>query len=96
MVEQQKRTIHRDLHVIRVLHPKWNIGIETHKGYKITSIERTLVEAIIGRRYLGPMLGIESLKLALIEKKTTLAKVIDMASKLGFLNRIKHVIEVLV
>jgi predicted transcriptional regulator of viral defense system len=96
MVEQQKRTIHRDLRVIRVLHPNWNIGIETHKGYKITSIERTLVEAIIGRRYLGPMLGIESLKLALIEKKTTLAKVIDMASKLGFLNRIKHVIEVLV
>ncbi len=95
MVEQSKRSQHKDLRLIRVLDPKWKIGIESQDGYKITSLERTLIDCLLWKRHLGSMLGLQSLKRALTQKKTTLSKVIDMAAKLNVLGRIQPIIEVL-
>ncbi len=50
-------------------------------GYLITSLERTIVDAIILKKKFGN-LGIEALKKALKEKRTTASKIMDMASKL--------------
>lgn len=95
MVEQNKRTAQKSLKLIRTAHPKWNIDVEQHAGYQITSLERTLIECLIGYRFLGKMLGIESLKKALLQKKTTLNKIISTASKLGSINKIQKTLEVL-
>ncbi|MEI6791011.1 MAG: type IV toxin-antitoxin system AbiEi family antitoxin domain-containing protein [Myxococcaceae bacterium] len=95
MVEQAKRSKHKNLHLIRVAEPKWKIGIDSQKGYQITSLERTLVDCLIWKRHLGTMLGIQSMKRALEHKKTSLSKIIDMANRLGVLERIQVVIEVL-
>ncbi len=95
MVEQQKRSKHKDLKLIRLAEPKWKIGIESHKGYQITSLERTLVDCLLWRRHLGRTLGLQALKRAIEHNATTLSKVIDMAATLGVLERIRSVIEVL-
>lgn len=95
MVEQNKRASQKSLKLIRTAHPKWNIDVEQHAGYRITSIERTLIECLIGHRFLGKMLGIESLKKALLQKKTTLNKIISTASRLGNINKIQKILEIL-
>lgn len=95
MVEKNKRTSLKNLKLIRVAHPKWDIDIEKHSGFSITSIERTLIECIIGTRFLGKMLGIEALKKAIVQKKTTLNKIISTASKLRNINKIQRILETL-
>lgn len=95
LVPTTKRSIHPDLHLIRAIKPRWKIGIEQHKGFKITSLERTLVDVLTNTRNPGKMLGIEALKQALSEQKTTLEKVTQIASRLGVFHRIQPIIEVL-
>ncbi len=95
MVERSKRASQKNLKLIRTARPKWNTGIDRHSGYSITSIERTIIDCLIGYRYLGKMLGIESLKLALAQKKTTLDKIIHTATKLGNIKKIQKTLEVL-
>jgi predicted transcriptional regulator of viral defense system len=95
LVPRNKRSVHEGFRLVRTSDPQWNIGIEKHQGFAITSLERTLVDALVHTRYLGKMLGIEALKQALSEQKTTLEKVTRMASRLGVFNRIQPVIEVL-
>lgn|SRR3989338_2701090 len=95
MVEQQKRSKHQDLRLIRVANPRWKAGIVSRPGYQITSLERTLVDCLVWKRHLGTILGVQSLKYALQHRKTTLSRVIDMAAQLGVLERIQPLIEVL-
>ncbi|MES2504165.1 MAG: hypothetical protein V4534_04720 [Myxococcota bacterium] len=95
MVPKVKRSKHTDLRLIRVANLQLEIGIVTISGFRITSLERTLIEAIVKPRYVGKILGIQALKQALAEKKTTLNAVINMASQLGVLKRLLPVIEVL-
>lgn len=93
MVPVTKRTRYPDLKVFRMRNPKWKIGIEQHKGYAMTSIERTLVDALAYRSAIGSKIGIEALKQAISENKTTLRKIADMAKKLNTLHRILSYIE---
>jgi predicted transcriptional regulator of viral defense system len=95
MVEENKRTSQKGLKLFRMANPQWDIGIDKEDGFKITSLERTLVDSIIYNRQMSRMIGIESLKTAIAQKKTTLAKVADMAVRLGAFHRILPVIEVL-
>ena len=95
LVPTTKRSVHPDLKLIRTSKPRWGIGIEQHEGFKITSLERTLVDALTNTRNLGKILGIEALKRALSEQKTTLEKVTEMASRLGVFHRIQPIVEVL-
>ena len=96
MVEKQKRVMHQYIRLIRTSNPNWNVGVEKREGFNITSIERTLIECVIGRRYLGKMIGIEAIKRALKENKTSLNKIISTASKLGKLKNIQSILEILV
>ena len=95
LVPTTKRSVHPDLKLIRTSKPRWGIGIEEHEGFKITSLERTLVDALTNTRNLGRMLAIEALKRALSEQKTTLERVTEMASRLGVFHRIQPIVEVL-
>src|SRR3989338_5805812 len=53
LVPTTKRSVHPDLKLIRASKPRWGIGIEQHEGFKITSLERTLVDALTNTRDLG-------------------------------------------
>lgn len=81
LVNIDSRSIHKDIRLYRSNNPRWKIGIKKADGYKITTLERTIVDAIILKKKFGN-LGIEALKKALKEKLTTASKIMDMASKL--------------
>ena len=93
MVPFQKRTSHKDLRTFRCRNPKWNIGIEQKTGYSITSIERTLVEALVYKSKLGTALGVTALRKATRMKKTTLKAVMDVAISLDVTHRVRPYIE---
>jgi predicted transcriptional regulator of viral defense system len=95
MVPANKRTIHKDLKVIRVLTPHWDIGILQGASYWITSLERTLVDCIVYQKKIGLPVALAAIKQAINQKKTTLAKVAKIADDLGSFSRIKRIIEVL-
>lgn len=81
LVNADGRSYHKDIRLYRSRNPNWKVGIVKADGYKITSLERTIVDAIILKKKFGN-LGIEALKKALKEKLTTASKIMDMAAKL--------------
>jgi len=95
MVPADRRTKYKDIRLLRTRNPEWKIEIEKIGPFHITSVERTLVDALIHRAIIGGQIGIEALRRAIRDKKTTLGKVMDTAVKLGVDHRIKSYIEAL-
>lgn len=95
MVPLQKRTQHASLRLLRTKNPHWGIGILKEGGYSITNLERTIVECLVNKKLLGTPTGVEALREALKEKKTTLSKIWDMAIRLKVGHRIIAYIEAL-
>lgn len=95
MVPFEKRTQFPDIKLFRTRNPHWDIGIEQHSGFRITSIDRTLLDCIVYRSKLGSQIGIQALKLALTQKKTKIRNIAELARKLGVFHRIKAIIEVI-
>lgn len=95
MVPISKRTIYRDLRLLRTRNPEWNVCVEKRDGYAITTVERTIVDCLNYRAKIGTQIGIEALRRAISSKKTTLGKIMDMAVKLGLVHRIRPYIEAL-
>lgn len=96
MVPTAKRTAYKDVKVFRKRNPQWEIGIEKQEGYWVTSLERTIVECLMYRSLLGSQMGLEALKRAVADKKTTLGKIMDMATKLKVSHRIQAYVEALI
>lgn len=94
MVEADRRSYRRDIRLFRSRDPKWNVGIDNADGYRITNVERTIVECLVHQKKLGH-LGIEALKRAIKDKKTKLGKVMDMATKLNVDHRVLPYIQAL-
>jgi predicted transcriptional regulator of viral defense system len=95
LVPNERRTTQRDIKLFRIRDPQWSVGLDAQKGYRITSIERTIVDSLVYKRFLGTQTGIIALKSALAEKQTNLSKVFDMAKSLHVEHRIIPYIEVL-
>lgn len=95
MVPQNKRVQSSGLKLIRARNPQWDIGILQEEGYRITSIERTLVDCLLHKSRLGFPIPIESLKEALRQKKVKLNTILDMAVRLGVEHRVYPTIEAL-
>lgn len=95
MVPRDKITRAKELKIVRPREPKWNVGIEKHEGYSITTIERTIVDCFIYRAQLGSTYGVKALRDAVERKQTTLKKVMEMAIELGVKHRIIPYIEAL-
>ena len=51
IVPISKRTRRRDLRLLRITNPHWDIGIDKKQGYWITSINRTLVDIFIYKKH---------------------------------------------
>lgn len=95
MVPQNKRSKNTKLKLYRAAYPHWNTGIINLDGYRITNIERTIVECLTSRFSLGERPGIEALRKALDKKQTSLQKISTMANKLGAYHRLIQYIKVL-
>ncbi len=95
LVPNSKRIKAKDVRLIRARDPLWDVEITQHVGYCVTSLERTLAESLVYSRMIGGQTGIQSLKQAIQEKKTSLSKVFDVAVKLKVNHRILPYIEAL-
>lgn len=94
MVEATRRSYQRDIRLFRSRDPRWKVGIDDADGYRITNVERTIVECLVHQKKLGD-LGIEALKRAVKDKKTQLGRVMDMAKKLDVAHRVLPYIQAL-
>lgn len=95
MVPAEKRTKSPNIKLYRARDPKWKIGVLTEDGYPITSLERTIVDSLTLKSIISPRLGIDALKRAIAEKKTTASAILKMSDELGVKHRILPYIEAL-
>lgn len=68
--------------VVRSRTPRWRTGITQMDRFKITTVERSIVDAFRYARLTGLNEAIYALKVALKERQTTKTKVYDMACAL--------------
>ncbi len=94
MVGVGRKSSLKDVRLFRTRNPQWNIGIEVGDGYKITSMERSIVDCLVYQYKFGN-LGVDALKRALKDKKVTLSKIVNMAERLGVDHKIAWIIRVL-
>lgn len=71
------------IRAIRSRSPFFRTGIKTEQKFRITNIERTIVDAFRYSRHVGIATAVHALKSAIIEKMTTKEKVYLMAKKLN-------------
>jgi predicted transcriptional regulator of viral defense system len=95
MVPHTKRSQYTELKLQRSRSPDWILGIESHRGYRITNIERSLVDAICYRNKIGTSVAVEALREAVKTKKSSLSKVMSMAKQMKVLHRVLPYIEAL-
>lgn len=95
MVPDTKRTQHAKLRVFRTTHPRWSVGIQKEIGYWVTDVDRTLVDCLTQKRLIGTQTAVEALRQAIKDQKTTLGKVLKMATRLKVEHRIITYIEAL-
>lgn len=95
MVPAEKRTQHSKLRLYRTASPQWSIGIQREKVYWVTDLERTLVDCLVQKRLVGTQTAVEAFRQAIKDKKTTLDKVLRMATRLKMEHRIITYIEAL-
>lgn len=92
-VPLSKRIKNKSIRVVRRANPQWRTGIDKHEGYWMTSIERTLVEALAYPRYIGSLAAHSAIRRAIANKQTDIAKILIMAQKLNFFHRLKNLLE---
>ena len=95
MVPNTKRSQSTELKLQRLRNPDWQIGIAKCDGYSITTIERTVVDAICAKAKIGTQVAVEALRKSTQSKQTTLSKIMNTAKQLGVLHRILPYIEAL-
>lgn len=79
----------KGLMVVRKSNPQWNIGIENIDGIRVTSIDRTLVDAMADGRHFDKFTPFRLVLAAIKSKKTSELKLLVMAKKLGLENRVR-------
>ncbi len=96
MVPFTKRCAHKSIRVYRSRNPRWDIGINSQDGFQITTLERTLVDALTNPRAIELDQAIAALKVALDKNLTDFHKIIAMAGKLNLVNKISQLIQIMV
>lgn len=94
MVAAGRKSNLKDVRLFRTRNPHWSIGVEAADGYKITNVERTIVDCLSYQHKFGN-LGVDALKRALKDKKTNLSKIVEMADRLKVSHKIAPIIQVL-
>lgn len=94
MVPARKHLAGKGVKLIRRRRPRWKVGVELREGFRITSLERTLVEGLLYPRLRIPI-GTAAVLQALSEKRVSAARLLEMADRLAVRERIRKTIEVL-
>jgi len=71
------------LRIVRSRNPRWRVGITKLPRFKVTNVERSIVDAFRYWRLIGINEAIYALKIALKERQTTKTKIYDMAKALN-------------
>ena len=93
MVPQDKKSRSRLVYLLRTRAPKWTVGIIRKEGFRITSVERTLVDSLIYPKRIDRPTAIKAVQTALKKKMTTLSKLGQMARDLGVRDRLNPIFE---
>ena len=95
MVPTETRVKSSSIKLYRARDPMWRVGVISHGSYSMTTIERTIVDALTLKAIISPRMGIDALKRAIATKKTTGTKVLHLASALGVHHRVVPYVEAL-
>lgn len=95
MVNANKRTKKEDFCLWRRRKPEWEIGINKHKGFWITSLERTLIESLAYKKYVRPSEAFYALQRAFMKDIVTYDNFKYMAERLKLTKRIEPYFELL-
>lgn len=95
MLDAKRRVKSDYIKPYRARDPKWAVGIDSHDDYSVTNLERTIVDSLTHSKLVPARLGIDALKLALREEKTTVGAILKMADLLGVRHRILKYVEAL-
>lgn len=93
MVPHDKISRSELVYLLRTRTPKWTVGIIRKEGFRITSIERTIVDALIHSKRIDRPTAISAVRTALKKKMTTLSKLGQMARDLGVRDRLNTIFE---
>jgi predicted transcriptional regulator of viral defense system len=89
-----KKIIRRDgIKCVRTREGDWEHGIVQNRGFKISSIERTLIDSFLNKRHISLKDAIAIAKLAIKNKKTTLGKIVKLTTEMGVLSSLKAKLE---
>ena len=98
-MQNQRFSIHSltgfGITLFRTRNPHWTIGIKRKKGFKITTLERTLVDSLNYQKKIARPIAINAVKKAISSNKTTLAKIGDMARELNLRKKLQPIFEAL-
>ena len=93
LVSHSFKSKKQSIHLFRKRNPYWSVGITQKKGFCITSLERTIVESMIYKKWTGHE-GFTALKKAVTKGKTDIFQVIELSKKLGYSRRLAPYFEV--
>ena len=93
LVDHSLKSKKQSICLFRKRNPCWSIGIQQKKGFLITSLERTIVESMIYKKWTGQK-GLTALKQAILERRTNIFKVIKLSKQLGYSKRLAPYFEV--
>ncbi len=79
MVPHSKISRQKNLQLLRVRTPRWEIGITKQKEFWITDVTRTIVDAFAHSRLISNQVAVESLRRAIEQGSTTMKAVYEMA-----------------
>jgi len=78
---------------VRTREGDWEHGIIESHGFKISSLERTLIDCFLSKRNIALKDAITTTRLAIKSKKTTLQKIVRLATEMGTLSQLKEKLE---
>lgn len=95
LVPANKRIVSKDLKLIRSRKPRWDIGILKKEHYWITTLERTLIDGLLAKKWIGSQVALDAVRRAIKQNKAKLGDLYDMAKKMGVEHRVHAYLEAL-
>jgi predicted transcriptional regulator of viral defense system len=73
----------------------WSLGIDEFEGFRISSIERTIIDCFLSPKNISPKQTLEIVKEAMREEKVGFSNLVRMARDLDVMNRVRFYLELL-
>lgn len=96
MAPINRRITYKNIRLVRLKNPQWNIGIVMEKNYWITTLERTIIDCLIYPRFVGTRAATMALKRAIQTKMTNISNLVETASQLNCLKKVYPRLEVFI